>query len=58
MCDFCGVFIVFEVHELSVDEGVLDASMSEEMHYVEDVFGFGVFHCDLKATERVDAYPH
>ncbi len=55
MCDFGGVFVVFEVYEMGVDEGVLDASVSEDLHYVEDVFGAVIFHRGFPVAESVEA---
>jgi len=56
--DFCGVFVVFEVYELGVDEGVLDASVSEDLHDVEDVFCAVVFHGCFPVAKGVEAYLH
>jgi hypothetical protein len=35
---------LFEADELSIEEGVLDVSVSEHFHDVKDVFGLSVFH--------------
>ena len=41
---------------MGVDEGVFDVSVSEELHDVEDVFGFVIFHCGFPVSECVEGY--
>ena len=55
---FCCVVVVFEVYELCVDEGVVDVFVAEDLHDVEDVFGFVVFHCCFVVAECVEADLH
>lgn len=48
------VIVVFEVNEVCVDEGVVDVSVAQDPHYVEDVLGFVVFHGRFEVSERVE----
>lgn len=52
---FHGAFVVFEADYLRVFEGVCDASVAEDLHYVEYVSGFVVFNCGFPVAERVKA---
>ena len=38
------VIVVLEADELSVEESVLDVSVAEHFHDVQDISGFVVFH--------------
>jgi hypothetical protein len=38
---------------MGVDEGVLNASVAEDSHDVEDVFGFLVFHGGFEVSKRM-----
>ena len=55
---FCGFAYVFvlavEVDELGVFECILYAFVSEHLHYVEDVFGFVVFHGCFPVSKSVE----
>jgi len=42
---------LIQVCELRVAHGVLDVSVSQQFHNVEDVFGLVVFHCCLPVSE-------
>jgi len=49
----CAVVLVWflKVCELRVPHGVLDVSVSQQLHHMEDVFGLVVFHCCLPVSE-------
>ena len=55
MGDFCCVVVVSKVDEVSVDEGVVDVSVPENLHNVEDVFRFMVFNCGFVMAECMKA---
>ena len=49
---------VFEAHELSVLERVLDSSVAQYLHDVQDVFGQEVFHRAFPVSQCVEMYLH
>ena len=53
---FAYVVVVFESYELSVDERVLDVLVTQETHYVKDVFRLMVFHRCFPVAEGVKGY--
>ena len=55
-CGFAYVVVVFERYELRVHKRVFDVFVSEQLHYVEDVFGFVVFHRCFPVSECVEGY--
>ncbi len=54
VCNLDCELVAFEVYELGVLQGVVYAFVAEDVHYVEDVFGFGVFHGCFPVSERVE----
>jgi len=46
------------VDKLGVYEGVFDVSVSEELHDVENVFCFVIFHRGFPVSECVEGYLH
>lgn len=55
-CDFAYPLICLEVDEVRVDEGVSDVFVPENLHYVEDVFRFVIFHCSLEVSQGLEGY--
>jgi hypothetical protein len=51
---FGRVIVVFEVDQMRVDEGVVDVSVTEELHDVKNVLGLVVFHCGFPVSEGVE----
>jgi hypothetical protein len=47
------IFVVFEAYELGIDKGVFDVPISEELHSVENVFGFVIIHRGFPVPECV-----
>lgn len=58
MSDFRRVVVVFEVDEMGVNQSVVDASVSQDLHDVEDVFRLVIFHCCFVVSECVEADLH
>ena len=58
MGDFRCVIVVFEVDEVSIDQRVVDASVSQDLHNVEDVFRFVVFHRGFVVSKSVKTDLH
>jgi len=49
-CDFSDVIVAFPVHKVRVNQRVFDVLMAEELHYVKNIFGLVVFHCDFEMS--------
>ncbi len=47
------VVVVFEVDEVSIDSRVVDASVPQDLHDVENVFRLVIFHCCFVVSECV-----
>jgi hypothetical protein len=56
LSNFAYEFIILELYQLRVDEGVLDVLVSEQSHDIEDVFGLMVLHGGFPMSEDVESY--
>ncbi len=48
--------VVSKIDEPSVEKGVLDISVSEQLHYLKDALGFVVFRCGFPVSECMEGY--
>jgi hypothetical protein len=52
------VFITFKVDEMRIDQGAFYVSVTKQVHYMQYVFGFLIFHCGFPMSQRVKVYLH